>query len=305
MKTIDRFIFRFAANPIWAKVLRIGTPTLLLASLLLLWKDFPSLYGAARFVDAPLLALKQDTIALSLGPVSQEIALMAYAMLCMTMMADFWPRISAVLLLILHQSIFIGHTLFSYGFDYLACNALCYAALIPTAKLYNPWHSPMLRVIQLHLCVIYFVAGINKAFGSTWWDGEALWKAVVQPGYTQAVAASLAQQIHRQWWVVGGWLVVALEVSYPFFIWLPQTRKLWLWATVVLHIGIALVMGLYFFSALMILFNVAAFHYPYLPFTKQFQTSISPMVHPLRPATKGSETPAQVARVEPKAPKDV
>ncbi len=31
------------------------------------------------------------------------------------------------------------------------------------------------RLIQLHMCVIYFFAGLSKLQGSTWWSGDALW----------------------------------------------------------------------------------------------------------------------------------
>ncbi|SEL09448.1 hypothetical protein [Parapedobacter koreensis] len=287
----DRFLFGFSGSHHWVPILRIGISALLLAAQLLLWPDFAILYGADRFVDAPLLALKQGKALLPLGSGSQDVAPLAYILLCVAVIIGFYPRIAVVLLLLLHQLTFLSNPLFSYGFDYLACSALFYAAIAPSERTLIPWHSLLLRTIQLHLCVVYAVAGINKAFGTTWWTGEALWKAIMQPGYLPVIATELAKGIPTPWWVAAGWLVVLLELCYPVLIWLPRTRRLCLWATVALHTGIALAMGLHFFSALMILLNVVAFHYPYLPVNNQ-QTSTSPMVKPLRVSASGRETPA-------------
>src|SRR5207244_1990257 len=32
-----------------------------------------------------------------------------------------------------------------------------------------------LRLIQIHLCVIYLCAGLSKLQGNRWWDGTAVW----------------------------------------------------------------------------------------------------------------------------------
>jgi hypothetical protein len=45
----------------------------------------------------------------------------------------------------------------------------------------------------------------------------------------------------------------------PIFIWPRRTRRIWILATVGMHLGIALLMGLGVFGAIMIAFTVAAF----------------------------------------------
>jgi hypothetical protein len=53
--------------------------------------------------------------------------------------------------------------------------------------------------------------------------------------------------------------VIAVEIGYAFFIWPRRTRRPWLLATVAMHLGIALFMGLSVFAAIMIAFTVAIF----------------------------------------------
>jgi hypothetical protein len=47
-----------------------------------------------------------------------------------------------------------------------------------------------------------------------------------------------------------------------FFIWPRSTRKVWCIVTIGLHLGIGLVMGLVFFSSVMILLTVCFFLIP-------------------------------------------
>ena len=52
---------------------------------------------------------------------------------------------------------------------------------------------------------------------------------------------------------------VFLEFSYPFFVYRKNTRKYTIAAIILMHASIAVMMDLYAFSALMIVWNVAAF----------------------------------------------
>lgn len=263
----------------------------LAAALLLILPDYLSLYGGDQLADARLVELKQDAFALNPSPLWLYLAAAAYWMACLGAFAGVWPQLAVILLLVLHHGLFTGHTLFAYGFDFLVCSTLFY--LLPTSgNRLHTFHSPVLRTIQLHLCIVYFVGGFNKTFGGEWWDGEALWKATIQPGYPTVFPTLLLQNLPPIFWVIGGWAVIFVELCYPLFIWIQHTRRLWLWATVALHIGIALFMGLYFFSALMILLNLSAFHYPYLLSSKPYKPSILPFRNLLRRPTTGSETPA-------------
>src|SRR5262249_53866354 len=34
------------------------------------------------------------------------------------------------------------------------------------------------RLMQIHLCIIYFISGASKLMGSTWWSGNAVWNVL-------------------------------------------------------------------------------------------------------------------------------
>ena len=50
-----------------------------------------------------------------------------------------------------------------------------------------------------------------------------------------------------------------METGYAIFIWPRRTRRPWIVATVLMHLGIGLFMGLGVFAAIMIPFTLAAF----------------------------------------------
>lgn len=291
MNPINRFLFHFDHHPIWVGHLRQGISILLAVAFVLILPDYLALYGSNQLADTRLVELKRDAWALKPEPAWVYPAAAAYFIACIGAYLGVWSRVALLVLLLLHHLLFTGHTLFAYGFDFLVASTLFYLALVSGSRA-TFMHSPVLRTIQLHLCIIYFVGGLNKTFGMEWWNGEALWKAVIQPGYPTLLSAHTLQHLPTAWWVVGGWAVILLELGYSVFIWFKPTRQLWLWATIALHVGIAMLMGLYFFSAVMILINLAAFHYPYLPSHNDYKPSIFPSLKPLRRPTNGSETPA-------------
>jgi hypothetical protein len=113
------------------------------------------------------------------------------------------------------------------------------------------------RLIQLHLCIIYVNTGVAKAQGEQWWNGEAIWRTVMQPQFNAFDLSWLAA--HPALAMVIGWSVLVVELGYTVFIWIPATRRPALAAAVVMHAGIAVTMQLWLFSLVMIAFNLAAF----------------------------------------------
>jgi hypothetical protein len=114
--------------------------------------------------------------------------------------------------------------------------------------------------MQFHLCVIYLAAGLDKAMGRQWWNGEAIWQTVSQPIFSTFDLSWLA----RPSWIpmFAGWSTLVVEIGYVFFIWPRRTRKVWCFATIGLHLGVGLFMGLVFFSSVMILLTVCSFLIP-------------------------------------------
>ena len=87
-------------------------------------------------------------------------------------------------------------TLFSYGVDNFTIIGLFYLMIAP---LPNRWalsfklvpqstaSSERLgfhrRILQVHLCIIYFFAGLSKSMGTDWWNGNSAWRALTRPPF--------------------------------------------------------------------------------------------------------------------------
>ncbi len=110
------------------------------------------------------------------------------------------------------------------------------------------------RLLQLHLCVIYFFGGLAKARGTSWWDGTAIWYSAGNFEYQSwdltwiskfpRIASALAH------------LTLFWEVSYIALVWPRLTRPIVLATAVAVHAGIALFLGMMTFGAMMIAANL-------------------------------------------------
>lgn len=121
-------------------------------------------------------------------------------------------------------------------------------------------NSVSVRLIQIHLCVVYLFAGLGKCQGSTWWDGEAIWGAIASHEYQTWDMTWMAEHM----WLVSVVTMVVLffEVSYCALIWPKLTRPLMLLLAVPLHLGIGLCMGMLEFGLVMLVANVAFIEFP-------------------------------------------
>jgi len=118
-----------------------------------------------------------------------------------------------------------------------------------------------LRLLQIHFCIIYLASGMSKMQGAAWWNGTALWQTVANYEFAPPAFAFFTPMLrflteHRWMWELamsGGCLfTIALELGLPFLIWNPRWRWLCIIGAVLLHTGIAVMMGLNAFSLFMI-----------------------------------------------------
>jgi hypothetical protein len=123
-----------------------------------------------------------------------------------------------------------------------------------------------LRLFQIHFCFIYLAAGTSKLLGSLWWDGTALWNILANYEFSplryQAYYDFLRFLAEHRWlWEVfmtgGALFTLAVEIGFPFLVWVRKLRWICLAGAVALHTGIALSMGLNVFSMCMIVLLMA------------------------------------------------
>ncbi|MDX3916146.1 MULTISPECIES: hypothetical protein [Olivibacter] len=238
------------------RILAIGSGTLLFISMLSIWNDLPLLYGADALFPSELLYFRND---FELGVGLQLWSTSAYAVkalgllylvLCVLFCCNIGGRYTSLVLLLLHLSFFRGTVFFTYGFDQLATIALFYYMMLPL--------NGTLWMFRMHLCLIYYFAGLDKMLGPTWWNGEALYKALTLPYGHQALLPLF--QYLAQWpllYKISGIGIWASELIYPLFSYIKDGRYA-LWYAITLHLLIAWLMQLHLFSGLMLVLNLAA-----------------------------------------------
>ncbi|MFN2542384.1 MAG: hypothetical protein ABR514_09495 [Chthoniobacterales bacterium] len=186
------------------------------------------------------------------------------------LLVGFFSRSAAVIAWLLHLCAAKSGDYLAYGVDNLTTIGLFYLAIAPLPDRYaldsKLWRTPGIdparlgfhrRLLQLHLCVIYFFSGLTKCLGAGWWNGSSIWRALSRPPFNIVPVELLAS-----WKIVFPFLGIAvcvIETGYPFLIWPQKTRLVWLIAILTMHIGIGLTMGLHLFSLIMAVLNVAAF----------------------------------------------
>ena len=113
-----------------------------------------------------------------------------------------------------------------------------------------------LRLIQIHLVLIYAMAGLAKLQGPSWWTGVALWKTMTTGEFAGLNLTALAA-----WPLLINCLTHAslvLELAYPVLVWIQLLRPLMVAGIVILHLGIAVTNpGLTEFAFVMIAANLA------------------------------------------------
>ena len=162
-----------------------------------------------------------------------------------------------------------------FGLDKVNCMLALYLTLGPSGACYSidrwlaqrraggrlPPVAPSIganvaiRMIQLHMCVMYLFAGLDKLQGVHWWDGTAVWMTV----------ANLEYQTLDLTWLAGWPMLVAFmthltvfwELFYCTLMWHKSWRPVMLLLAVIVHGGIAVALGMMTFGFAMLIGNMA------------------------------------------------
>lgn len=113
-------------------------------------------------------------------------------------------------------------------------------------------HNGAVLVIAAQVCVIYGTAGLLKVQGSMWQNGSALGYVLrlhwfqPWPGLSDWLAG------HTLLLALAGYATVFLQIGFPFMVFSPRLKYPALAALVMMHVSIAVLLGLPFFSAAMV-----------------------------------------------------
>lgn len=287
MKYIQSLFFsNTVINEDFLVFFRIVTGIIILSVFLSIHNDFEMLFGENAVIPTDIhrvytngYFIGYNEIIIFLNKLTASNALSTiifealYIILGVCIVIGFFSRPSAVVLLFLHISLMKSFNHFFYGIDFFLSISLMYIVLFPSdsffsirklifKKEYKNDLTPFRRLFQIHICYAYFISGFLKLVGHNWRNGEAVWKTFHLPNYQSLLDVNI-DFLGRYpiLFVMLGWLVIIIELGYPIFINLKKTRNIWLLLTIIMHLNIALILGLYFFSALMITWNITNYYY--------------------------------------------
>ena len=280
----NRFWFT-PSHPATLSVIRIATGTLLFYSHLVWALNSSSFFGDASWLNGPATdVLRGDGYGFSLlmridGQPTVMFAVHAIALISSLCLAiGCFSRIAALATFVLTISFANRNPGALYGFDQILGFLTLYLSVNPghgwlsvdawrarraqkdsgfrlTSLGPQPTVTIATRLIQLHLCLLYFVAGISKLKGATWWSGVAFWGAI---GNQEYQTVDLTALVH--WPVIINLLThvtLAWEISYSFVVWNRWVRPFVLAMAVVVHAGIGICFGMLTFGMIMIAANFA------------------------------------------------
>lgn len=191
-----------------------------------------------------------------------SLSIYFYVISLLFLLLGLFSRYAAIVALIFQLIIFKSFSPFNYGYDNFLTMSLFYCVVFPVGRYYSldslifkfksKFHFNYKRVIQIHLAIAYFFSGVAKALDSGWWDGNSVWKALVSVDNSYHTFSPLLL-------ILAGIGTVLLELFYPFLMWFGKSRSYALIAIILMHSSIAIFMGLYAFSAIMIVWNIAAY----------------------------------------------
>jgi len=286
MQRLKTRLFGFLFPPTtdtWLAVLRVGLGLGVTIYSLSLRNDWTYLLsGTVRKVAEALLSLESHfvprlgwfvVLAAQIGIHEEAVLFLAWACLLAVgcgLVVGVASRFFAIAAWFLHLCAAKSGGFVSYGMDNFLTIGLLYLMLSPLPDRYSlDWwlrelqpKDPQLlgfwrRVLQLHLCIIYFFSGLTKCLGGGWWNGLSVWRALIRPPFNVIDPEILVRWKHL--FPVAGIFICVLEFGYAFFIWNRRTRKIWLICICGMHLSIGITMGMYLFALIMIILNVAAF----------------------------------------------
>lgn len=266
-------------------LLRISVAALLLLQALALRTSILDLFASDGIIQKDLAAylsepgqVRLQNVETLLSPLSLSdhffvyLFCIAYTVSLSFLLIGFFSRSAAAFAWVFHWILMETGFTATYGVDLYAHVFLFYLTWSPAGDMFSLdscfWGARprsvaaqmSLRCMQLHLCITYFFSAVEKGAGIQWWNGELMWRALSLPVYHQFDFDWLAG-----WPIlskIGGWITLILEGGYCVLIWPGRTRWFWVTGIALMHLGIAVFLGLGFFGVFMAMLTVCIFGAP-------------------------------------------
>jgi hypothetical protein len=194
-----------------------------------------------------------------------------------------WTRITSILSLVVVLSYVHRAPMLTGQFEPVLSLVLLYLCLAPCgrtlsldallarrradplrpARVDSIWANVALRLLQIHLCVVYPMMALAKLRASVWWTGQAVWWLAARPDSRLVDLTGLLSLEARGepigLYLVNVWThaVVAVELSFCVLVWFRRTRPALLVCSMIVWASLALVTGQTLFCLLMMAANLA------------------------------------------------
>ena len=120
-------------------------------------------------------------------------------------------------------------------------------------QIVNLMHNGAVLVIAFQICVVYGTAGLSKVQGSMWQDGTAI-SYVLQLHWFQPWPGLDSWLLgHAMVLAIMGYVTVLVQVGFAFTVFTPRLKYPSLLVLAGMHLSIAVVLGLPFFSLFMLI----------------------------------------------------
>lgn len=117
-----------------------------------------------------------------------------------------------------------------------------------------PWSGLVLRALQIHLCILYFVSGLAR-LNASWLGGMALWHPQLVEKGIPFTAEALRQSPYLLTVIPTG--MALFELFYGVLIWVPWLRYPVLVVALATHLSVGFLWDKLTFNLLMLALNIA------------------------------------------------
>ncbi|WP_114854229.1 HTTM domain-containing protein [Brachybacterium sp. YJGR34] len=275
-RTLSRVVTWFIADrhsDYGVAVMRIATGAFLLGWLLVnlpvasriwgpgsqYWQPYREILG----YDAPFNALQQA------GPGLFWLWYLATIALVTAFMLGWRTRIVTPLLFIAYTTLNGQNTPISDGGNYFIRIMLIYLILMdvsrrwsldarrrarsarPETQTGSVLHNIGLCLVIAQICIVYLEAGLYKVQGTLWQDGTAVYYPLQSVAYGVFPPLADLMTAFALPVVLATYVTVLAQIAFPFLLFHRVTRRIALIVLLGMHLSIAVVMGLPFFSGIM------------------------------------------------------
>ncbi|MFN7115634.1 MAG: HTTM domain-containing protein [Saprospiraceae bacterium] len=285
MSRFNHFLNPKNHNPNWLSLLRIGVAFTLILKIIAEFNAAYLIYGSQGIVQGVINEKIFTPYTLTLHHVADlfssfiaentfiNIFFVVYLILASLLLIGWQTRIMALGCWLFHVCLFNNSPMVSYGVDSFLLSLLFYCVVFPTHLTYSVDYLQKMQrydvktlryyqiLLQLHLCIVYVVAGVAKLKGVTWLNGEAVWYAINQPQFYSYFTTTLVDFAAKYPIIIYvlTWGTLVAEIGYGLFIWIKKIRVFFFISIILMHLFIGLIMNLQLFALMMIVFNLAAF----------------------------------------------